>query len=558
MDVLQPGELLSGRYKLHQKLGHGGFGAVWSAEDLAMPSNPPVAVKVLLPQLHENRRLVDRFTNEAEVLLDLHHPNIVRAYDFFSDKDRLCLVLELLDGEELTALLSTKSQQKHILDVDLIRDVFEQLCQGVAAAHEVGVLHRDLKPQNIMLLNAQADSLLLKQVKILDFGLAKLLDGEQSDATTIGRRFGSYMYMSPEQVAGTHTDQRADIFSLGCILFELLTARRTWARDPNTREATPFDRPIRKNEQNSPPQIFNRIMNAPRPVPSQYRSGLPTALDELVAAALSVSKEARPATVTELLGAFHEAVVQWMPTIADARPLDRPDTYNLADARLPLLGDAAPPPLTTQAKPAVLTLADPAAQPAAQPASHISAAPTAPLRAPQTVSASLDVVPLVTPNQSSRSTAWLLVGAALMLLALGFVLGKVSSPNKPPQVASPKVNPAPPKPSVSVSVSPPRSPPRSVVNAPEPPRAIRPARKRVERRPARPSRPAPTELQKLKAQLRQGKLSAAQMERIGHRLELLAQAQTTRSVQKRVERLVKSSLFAGDVNGLLQAAKLLE
>lgn len=522
-----------------------------------MPSNPPVAVKVLLPQLHENRRLVDRFTNEAEVLLDLHHPNIVRAYDFFSDKDRLCLVLELLDGEELTALLSAKSQQKHILDVDLIRDVFEQLCQGVAAAHEVGVLHRDLKPQNIMLLNSQADSLLLKQVKILDFGLAKLLDGEQSDATTIGRRFGSYMYMSPEQVAGAHTDQRADIFSLGCILFELLTARRTWARDPNTREATPFDRPIRKNEENSPPQIFNRIMNGPRPAPSQYRSGLPTALDELVAAALSVSKEARPATVTELLSAFHEAVVQWMPTIADARPLDRPDTYNLADARLPLLEDAAPPPLTTQAKPAVLTLADPAAQPG----SRLSAAPTAPLRAPQTVSASLDVVPLVTPSQSSRSTAWLLAGAALMLLAMGFVLGKVSSPHKPPQVASPKVSSAPPKPSVSVSPpSSPPSPPRSVVNAPEPPRAPRPAvkRKRVERRPARPSRPAPTELQKLKAQLRQGKLSAAQMERIGNRLELLAQAQSTRSVQKRVERLVKSSLFAGDVNGLLQAAKLLE
>jgi hypothetical protein len=215
------GKLL-GNYEVLEKLGEGGMGEVWRARDSRL--NRMVAVKMLPRDVAGDPARRARFEQEARALAALNHPNIVTIYDVGEDGGRAYIVSELVEGESLRAMLDRGPipAQKAI-------DIAGQVAEAMAAAHALGIVHRDLKPDNVMITRAG-------QVKLLDFGLAKQSPSAAGDhAATMamsvsepGMVLGTVGYMSPEQVRVEPVDARSDIFSFGCILYEMLTGRRAF------------------------------------------------------------------------------------------------------------------------------------------------------------------------------------------------------------------------------------------------------------------------------------------------------------------------------------------
>ncbi len=217
--VLRPGLIVGGTYKLKSLLGHGGMGYVFCAEHTIIGRD--YALKVLSPDmLNEDSRR--RFEAEGRAIANLDHVNIVKVYNMgIYDGDCPFYVMDLLDGMSLSDCIQGRG------GIDLVEclDIFSQIAAGLGYAHSRGIIHRDVKPSNIILL-AQNDSRLL--VKIVDFGIAKLLTsaghaGQSQTAT--GEVFGTPFYMSPEQCMGGVVDARSDVYSLGCALFETISGR---------------------------------------------------------------------------------------------------------------------------------------------------------------------------------------------------------------------------------------------------------------------------------------------------------------------------------------------
>jgi serine/threonine protein kinase/Flp pilus assembly protein TadD len=214
-----------GRYKIISPLGAGGMGEVYRAEDTVL--NRQVAIKVLPQHLTNNAEALKRFQKEAKALAALTHSNILTIHDFVSDNGLSFVVMELLEGETLRARMNTSqlSWQKTV-------EIGVAIAEGLAAAHSKGVVHRDLKPENILLTSKGA-------VKILDFGLARFkshqIEEELTNLETISRAtesgivMGTVPYMSPEQVRGERVDERSDIFSFGCVLYEMLSGKRPFS-----------------------------------------------------------------------------------------------------------------------------------------------------------------------------------------------------------------------------------------------------------------------------------------------------------------------------------------
>ena len=204
-----PGTLLVDRYRIVGLLGKGGMGEVYRADDLRLEQ--PVALKFIPPGLEADRERLERFYNEVRTARQVTHPAVCRVYDIGDVEGQHFLSMEFVDGENLASL------QRRIgrLAADKALDIAQQLCAGVAAAHEKGVLHRDLKPENIM-LDGQG------KVRITDFGLAGLEDSIRGDDV----RSGTPAYMSPEQLAGREVTARSDVYSLGLVLYELFTGRK--------------------------------------------------------------------------------------------------------------------------------------------------------------------------------------------------------------------------------------------------------------------------------------------------------------------------------------------
>lgn len=211
-------EILGGRYRVISLLGRGGMGVVYRVEQIFLGKE--LALKTIDRHLMSDIT-VRRFQAEARAAFAVDHPNLVAVHDFglFEDQTPF-LVMEIVQGETLGERLKNGP-----LSLDEAIPIFVQVCFGLAHAHEHGVIHRDVKPNNIMLLGDVPDGI-ETEVKILDFGIAKLAQregGEIQALTRTGEIFGSPLYMSPEQCLGTKVDHRADIYSLGCVLFESLT-----------------------------------------------------------------------------------------------------------------------------------------------------------------------------------------------------------------------------------------------------------------------------------------------------------------------------------------------
>jgi serine/threonine protein kinase/Tfp pilus assembly protein PilF len=202
-------------YKITEKLGEGGMGEVYLADDTKLKRQ--VAIKFLPEHLTKDKENVERFEREAEAAAALNHPNIITIFDVIETDGQICIIMEYVNGDSLRTKID-----KGISDIDEILNITKQICEGLFEAHKADIVHRDIKPENI-LIDGRG------RVKILDFGLAKLKG--VSKLTKESSTLGTIQYMSPEQIQGKEVDQRSDIFSLGVVLYELLTGEVPFTGD---------------------------------------------------------------------------------------------------------------------------------------------------------------------------------------------------------------------------------------------------------------------------------------------------------------------------------------
>jgi serine/threonine protein kinase len=215
------GRVLDGRWRIEEKLGEGGMGSIYLASQQSVGRQ--VAIKTLRTALSDSEEFVDRFMQEARVTTTISHPHCVTILDFGkTDNGLLYLAMELLEGEPLSERLS-----RGRLPLEQSLQIGIQVASALAAAHDHNIIHRDLKPENIFVLDITDDSTF---IKVLDFGISKDLDDDQG-MTKTGQLFGTPQYMSPEQCRGEDLDGRSDIYSLGCILYELISGRPPFQSD---------------------------------------------------------------------------------------------------------------------------------------------------------------------------------------------------------------------------------------------------------------------------------------------------------------------------------------
>lgn len=214
------GAVFGGQYRVEERMGAGGMGAVYRGTQLSV--DRPVAIKVIAPEVEQNAQHVQRFRREAEALAKLQHPNTVHLLDFgVTDAGRLYMVMELLTGTDLEVQLA----QNGPIELAAALRIVRQIARSLSEAHALGVIHRDLKPSNVFLCHVEGgDSF----VKVMDFGVAGLMMREEDNRSVLtlaGTVLGTAAYMSPEQAQGYNVDARADLYSLGVVLFEMLAGR---------------------------------------------------------------------------------------------------------------------------------------------------------------------------------------------------------------------------------------------------------------------------------------------------------------------------------------------
>ncbi len=215
MERLTAGFVLRERYQLARRLASGGMGAVWQASDLLL--DRPVAIKIMHPHTAAERELASRFHDEAQYSAKLNSPHTVGVYDYGEDNGLAFLVMELVPGQTVAQLI----RDRGALDPEFVRSTIAQVASGLDTAHRWGIVHRDVKPSNIMVTPEG-------EAKLGDFGIARAVDG--SSRTRTGEIFGTPQYLSPEQAQGLPTSPASDLYSLGVVAHEMLTGVRPFER----------------------------------------------------------------------------------------------------------------------------------------------------------------------------------------------------------------------------------------------------------------------------------------------------------------------------------------
>ena len=210
MATIRQDVVLGGRYRLVEHIASGGMGTVWRGEDLVL--HRPVAVKLLSEALGQDERFVERFRREARAAAGLSHPNVAEVFDYGEDQDTPFIVMELLPGETLADRL----QREGRLPPGDAERIAVQVADALQAAHDAGIVHRDVKPGNVMLAPGGG-------VKVMDFGVAAA--AWAAPLTSTGTTIGTASYLSPEQAAGERATPASDVYALGCVLYEMLTGR---------------------------------------------------------------------------------------------------------------------------------------------------------------------------------------------------------------------------------------------------------------------------------------------------------------------------------------------
>jgi tetratricopeptide (TPR) repeat protein/predicted Ser/Thr protein kinase len=253
-------------YKILEKLGEGGMGVVYKAQDTKL--DRPVALKFLPPHISDNAEEKARFIHEAQSASALNHPNVTTIYGIEESPEGLFIVMEYVEGKTIKEIA-----EKDALSIKKVLDIGIQICEGLATAHEKGIVHRDIKSDNIMLTPRG-------QVKIMDFGLAKLKGATK--ITETGTTLGTAAYMSPEQASGEEVDQRSDIFSFGVVLYELLTGQLPFKGDHQAAI------------------IYSVINEEPQPI-ARFNNRVSVKLEDIVFKALAKEKEERYQHIDDLL-----------------------------------------------------------------------------------------------------------------------------------------------------------------------------------------------------------------------------------------------------------------
>ncbi len=290
-EELTTGSTFAGRYQIIEELGKGGMGKVYKAQDTDLKEK--VAIKLLRPEIAADKKTIERFRNELKFARKIRHKNVCQMYDLNKEKGAHYITMEYVHGEDLKRLIRKMGQ----MSAGQVISMAMQVCEGMAEAHRLGVVHRDLKPQNIM-VDEEGNA------RIMDFGIARSVKGK--GITGAGVMIGTPEYMSPEQVEGKESDQRSDIYSLGVILYEMVTGRVPFEGD------TPFTIGVKHKSE------------APRN-PKELNSQIPDDLSLVILRCMKKDKDQRYQSAGEVRSEL-ENIEKGIPTTEKVIPKRKPIT----------------------------------------------------------------------------------------------------------------------------------------------------------------------------------------------------------------------------------------
>jgi serine/threonine protein kinase len=283
-------QIIAGKYRIESIIGYGGMGSVWRARHVTL--DMPVAIKFMAPQALADAESRQRFDREARALAALRTPHIVQVIDFGLDGETPYIVMELLEGEDLSTRLSLRRR----LPLEEVSRILAHVARALRRAHEAGITHRDLKPSNIFLARVDDEEI----IKVLDFGVAKLTQAGllgDDGLTKAGTLLGSPGYMSPEQARGKEVDFRSDLWALSVIVFRAVTGMKPFAGD-------------------SIAELVIKLCIDPRPIPTRVAPDLPPAVDRYFEKAFAANPEDRFQSAVEMASAFAAMIGQRPPELS--------------------------------------------------------------------------------------------------------------------------------------------------------------------------------------------------------------------------------------------------
>jgi serine/threonine-protein kinase len=445
------GRVIKGRYRVERQLGRGGMGAVYLAEQLSVGRK--VALKILRGDFAHDEDFVARFRREAQLVAALNetrNPHVTLIHDFDQAEDGgVFIVMEWLVGRTLTEVI-----HRERLDVARAIRLATQIAEGLEAAHRAGVVHRDIKPQNIMVLDASDD------IKLMDFGIARLRDANRPSLTRVGTMMGTPEYMSPEQIEGQDVTDKTDLYSFGVVFYEMLTGRVPFHAD-------------------TPVAVLTKQLNETPVPPSHVRSDVSGEVEAIVMTALAKDPAQRQRDMTEVAQALHALSRQGIATPAARAPVGSTMVVDAGTMVTPRARDVTMPP-SPPPRDATMVVSTPRDEEEPSP----PPGPAARSRTPVIVAA------------VAAGVVGIAVAAVLYLASPPAPTARPAPPvtatAPAPPVATPPPAPVATAPPAIASVPPPvASVPPPSAGRPEPPPMAPPPTARPPRPTPAPSRPAP-------------------------------------------------------------------